>query len=184
METQRIGWIGTHIEGARILPVKTTYSPGEDVVFEGKLVIHGWPDWFPGGDQPIELYSGGVIVETGKTGPDGVFRIPIKLPFTPGTYAYRAYYPGSGFPAGWDPCSSDTITVVVAGAPPSQPPESQPPGAYTQETCEAAGYYWYDGACHSSPKPVPWWEKYKYHLVAAGAACMVGLVAVVALRKR
>ena len=45
-----------------------------------------------------------------------------------------------------------------------------------QSECEAAGCYWWGGACHSNPQS--FLDKYKYYLIAAGAAGMVGLVIV------
>lgn len=175
----RFGWIGTHIESARIIPEEVEYSPGVDVVFEGRLVIHGWPDWFGGGDQPIILYSDGWEVATTKSGPDGRFSIPFMLPTRPGSYAYRAQYSGSGWPAGWDPCTSDTVVVKVAGVPP--PPCET---CATKEECEAAGCYWYGGRCHSRPSSPPIPPTAKYVLAAVGVIAVVSAGLLLARRKK
>lgn len=38
--------------------------------------------------------------------------------------------------------------------PDEQPQEKKSPGYYKEkESCEKAGYHWYDGECHEKPKP-------------------------------
>ncbi|GEM_PF-4074575 len=37
---------------------------------------------------------------------------------------------------------------------PVEEPEPEPEDFVTAEACEAAGFYWYDGACHPDPEPV------------------------------
>ncbi len=57
--------------------------------------------------------------------------------------------------------------------------------AITSEAeCIAAGCHWYEGSCHSSPLPPSnWWDKYKYYMIGASAAAIVGVTVVVAKRR-
>lgn len=45
--------------------------------------------------------------------------------------------------------SQATIDAIINGNVPKPTPEE----CHDQATCEANGYYWYDGACHLNPKP-------------------------------
>ena len=113
----------------RVEPARSEYSLGEDVVLVGTLEVHDlWTcHWIVAPGEKIFIYSGDVQISSSNTGPDGVFRIPIKLPFTPGIYAYRAWYPGRDWGAARDPCLSDTIVVGVQEVPPPPPPPPPPP---------------------------------------------------------
>ena len=62
-----------------------------------------------------------------------------------------------------------------------------PPEDYTtKETCEAAGYYWYDNACHAEPQS--WWQRKVFGIpvvyLVAGGAIAVGVVAAVAVARK
>ncbi len=62
----------------------------------------------------------------------------------------------------------DTLdfTIPVSGVPPTEC-ESY----YTESECTNAGCYWYDGACHGTPKEVP--LEIPWHLIAIGGGIIV-----------
>jgi hypothetical protein len=74
-----------------------------------------------------------------------------------------------------------SFSISTPTAPPPKPEDYK-----TEETCEAAGYYWYDNACHS--EPLPWWKRKVFGVpvvyLAAGGAVAVGVAAAVAVARK
>lgn len=110
-----VGVHRTKIRDLRVTPPRRVYDPGEDVAFSGILE---WRDpffewWQPAGGVEVHLMSNGALVGTGATGSEGDFKIVHKLPFGPGSYLYRIYFPGRGFPYYWQECWSDPIKIDV-----------------------------------------------------------------------
>ena len=119
----------TRILDIRVEPIKGEYLPGEGVVLAGTLEAHDfWTcHWGTAPGEGILVYGDSVeLLTSGRTGSNGVFRIPIDLPSDPGTYAYRTHFPGRDWVAARDPCWSDTLLVKVAGVPPPPPPPPPP----------------------------------------------------------
>jgi hypothetical protein len=67
---------------------------------------------------------------------------------------------------------------------PNPPPNGNGDGEYlTQQECEAAGYYWYDNACHLTPKSegnggIPW----LYVGIGVAAVALFGVATYFAFR--
>lgn len=66
------------------------------------------------------------------------------------------------------------ITIPASGAPPI-PCEDY----YTESGCTGAGCYWYDGACHGSPK-----VEIPLTLIAIGGAAVVAVIVAVFIIRR
>lgn len=119
----------TRILDIGVEPAKDEYLPGEGVVLVGTLEVHDfWTCyWGTAPGEGILVYGDSVeLLTSGRTGSNGVFRIPIDLPSDPGTYAYRTHFPGRDWWAARDPCWSDTLLVKIAGVPPPPPPPPPP----------------------------------------------------------
>lgn len=138
----------TSITDFRVEPAKGEYLPGEDVLFAGRLWVWSslFPrDWVPRSAGEVHVLLDSTEAGTGRTDPDGTFRIAALLPATPGLYVYRAYFPGADLD---DPSWSAAILVKVVVEPP--PPEDMLPPP-------------------PEPQPVPW------PIVMAAAAGAVGI---------
>lgn len=164
----------TRILDIRVEPAKDEYIPGEGVVLAGTLEVHDfWTcHWGTAPGEGILVYGDSVeLLTSGRTGANGVFRIPINLPSDPKTYAYRTHFPGRDWVAARDPCWSDTLLVKVAGAPPV---EFICPycGAvfYTPEALEA-----HIAICSERPPIIPP-ELGKYLLYGSAGLFVAGLV--------
>lgn len=108
----------SRIVGFRVEPSKASYSPGENVQFSGKLEWNDWPfGWRDAPGAEIHLLGNGSVLDTTETSSTGTFLFNIRLPFTAGTYMYRAYYPGSVF---WQEDYTLPITVTIEGNGPEE----------------------------------------------------------------
>lgn len=91
--------------------------------------------------------------------------------------------------------SSDSLAVwtvegsysfIVQSYNPNPPPDGN--GYNTKETCEAAGYFWYDNACHLNPKPTDeketWFDKHKTEVAIGGVTVFAAIVLAVLVGKK
>ena len=124
----------TRIHDFRVEPVKGQYSPYELAFFKGRLEVDRpfpLPSYYPSG-RPIQLWADSVRTEFGAfTESGGYFTIKAYLPSAPGTYLYRARYPGGFYwspePASEDPCWSKSISLSVGPASAPAPTPSPAP---------------------------------------------------------
>lgn len=68
---------------------------------------------------------------------------------------------------------TQSITIPVSGE------EVTCEDYFTESSCTGAGCYWYDGACHGSPKgEIPW------TMIALGGAVVVAVIVAIVIARR
>jgi len=119
-----------YITDFAVRPVRAEYAVGQYVVFSGRL-LYGY-GWKVPGHRLVSIMSNGALAGQGYTDSESKFNIPVLLPFSPGTFVYRAYVQGcEWFWHAWWPCHiedqlTDPIEVVTSTTAPPQAPSLPP----------------------------------------------------------